>query len=326
MTGGTGKTGGSLMAQLQRAGVPCRAASRHSAVPFDWEHRTTWDPALDGVASVYLVAPGTVTDPYALMLDFIASAMRKGVRRFVFLSMAGLPAGGPAHGQVHQWLKDNSDDWAVLCPSAFMQNFSAGPSLATIREEDRIYSNTGEGRVPFIDANDIAPAALAALTAPAPLMLVSQIDEEFIELGSLLHNLQETAPEDFQALLSQPQLGKRKGYYLIEIDRAFADSGVPGKRLKRLGWTKLQIIARHVAPDNCEELLKLAETHTAKNLEKIMRGQEPILGGRTVLLFFTAYQFAAFSNAILAHGAIPNKDGFIGKEAALIAALGKNEA
>ncbi len=157
------------------------------------------------------------------------------------------------------------------------------------------------------------------------LLLVSQIDEEFIELGSLLHNLQETAPEDFQALLSQPQLGKRKGYYLIEIDRAFADSGVPGKRLKRLGWTKLQIIARHVAPDNCEELLKLAETHTAKNLEKIMRGQEPILGGRTVLLFFTAYQFAAFSNAILSHGAIANKDGFIGKEAALIAALAKNK-
>ncbi len=169
VTGGTGKTGSSLVAQLERAGAPCRAASRHSAVPFDWEHRTTWYPALDGVASVYLVAPGTVSDPYALMLDFIASAMRKGVRRFVFLSMAGLPAGGPAHGQVHQWLKDNCDDWAVLCPSAFMQNFSAGPSLATIREEDRIYSNTGEGRVPFIDANDIAAAALAALTAPAPL-------------------------------------------------------------------------------------------------------------------------------------------------------------
>ena len=103
------------------------------------------------------------------MQDFIALAMRKGVRRFVFLSMAGLPAGGPAHGQVHQWLKDNSDDWAVLCPSAFMQNFSAGPSLPTIRDEDQIYSNTGDGRVPFIHVDDIAACALAALVAPAPL-------------------------------------------------------------------------------------------------------------------------------------------------------------
>jgi len=169
VTGATGKTGTRLMAQLQRKGVPYRAASRHSATPFDWERPVTWDAALEGVASVYLVAPPTVSNPYALMLDFIASALRQRVRRLVFLSMAGLPAGGPAHGQVHQWLKDNSEDWTVLCASAFMQNFSAGHYLATIREEDRIYSNTGMGRVPFIDVNDIAAVALAALTAPAPL-------------------------------------------------------------------------------------------------------------------------------------------------------------
>jgi uncharacterized protein YbjT (DUF2867 family) len=168
VTGATGKTGRSLIMQLQQAGVPTRAASRHGTPAFDWERPATWDAALEGVASIYLVAPPTVNNPYALMQDFIASAMRKGVRRFVFLSMAGLPAGGPAHGQVHQWLKDNADDWAVLCPSAFMQNFSQGHNLATIREEDRIYSNTGQGRVPFIDANDIAAAALAVLTAPAP--------------------------------------------------------------------------------------------------------------------------------------------------------------
>jgi uncharacterized protein YbjT (DUF2867 family) len=165
VTGGTGKTGKSLIAQLQKKGVPYRAASRPA---FDLGEKATWDAALEGVASVYLVAPPTVNDPYALMIAFIVSAMRKGVRRFVFLSMAGLPAGGPAHGQVHQWLKDNADDWAVLCPSAFMQNFSQGHNLAAIREEGSIYSNTGTGRVPFIDVDDIAAAAAAVLTAPAP--------------------------------------------------------------------------------------------------------------------------------------------------------------
>jgi uncharacterized protein YbjT (DUF2867 family) len=168
VTGATGKTGKSLIAQLERAGVPHRAVSRYGAVPFDWQKPASWDGALEGAGAVYLVAPGTVGNVHALMLDFIAAAMRKGVRRFVLLSMSGLPAGGPAHGQVHQWLKDNSDDWAVLAPTAFMQNFSAGPSLASIREEDRIYSNTGEGRVPFIDVHDIAAAARAVLTAPAP--------------------------------------------------------------------------------------------------------------------------------------------------------------
>jgi uncharacterized protein YbjT (DUF2867 family) len=168
VTGASGKTGKSLVAQLREKGVDYRAGSRGGERPFDWTQPETWDAALEGVASVYLLAPPTVDDPYSRMVAFAQSAMVKGVRRFVFLSMASLPAGGPAHGQVHQWLKDNSEDWAVLCPTAFMQNFSAGPYLATIREEDQIYSNTGMGRVSFIDVNDIAAAALAVLTAPTP--------------------------------------------------------------------------------------------------------------------------------------------------------------
>lgn len=168
VTGATGKTGAALAALLDEKGLPYRAASRHGAYPFDWERPETWDAALEDVASIYLVAPGTVSDPYGLMIDFLGRAAARGVRRLVFLGMSGLPAGGPAHGQVHQWLKDNAADWAVLAPSAFMQNFSAGPSLASIREEDAIYSNTGTGRVPFIDAADIAAAALGALTAPQP--------------------------------------------------------------------------------------------------------------------------------------------------------------
>ncbi len=169
VTGATGKTGKSLMAQLQAKGLACRAASREGDPPFDWARPETWNAALEGVASIYLVAPPTVDDPYSKIIEFLKSSMRTGPRRLVFLGMASLPAGGFAHGQVHQWLKNHSEDWAVLSPSAFMQNFSEGATLATIRAEDTFYSNTGTGRVPFISAEDIASAALAALIAPAPL-------------------------------------------------------------------------------------------------------------------------------------------------------------
>lgn len=168
VTGATGKTGKSLVAQLEAKGISYRAASRSGEAPFDWTRPETWHAALEGVGSVYLVAPPTVEDPYSRIMAFLESAMRTGPRRLVFLGMASLPAGGFAHGQVHQWLKDNSDDWAVLSPSAFMQNFSEGPHLTTIREEGAFYSNTGTGRVPFISADDIASAALAALMAPEP--------------------------------------------------------------------------------------------------------------------------------------------------------------
>jgi uncharacterized protein YbjT (DUF2867 family) len=169
VTGATGKTGRSLVSLLKAAGLPYRAPSRGGEPSFDWGRPETWDAALDGAALVYLVAPIGVDDGPARMEAFLRSAMRKGARRFVLLSMAALPAGGPGLGQTHQWLKDNAEDWTVLGPSAFMENFSEGPFAASIREEDTIYSNTGEGRVPFIGAADIARAAFAALTAPAAL-------------------------------------------------------------------------------------------------------------------------------------------------------------
>lgn len=166
VTGATGKTGRSLVAQLEAAGVPYRVASRGGEPSFDWMQPETWDAALDGVGAVYLVAPPTVDDPYSRMIAFLETAARRGVGRFVFLSMAKLAPGAFAHGQVHQWLQDNAADWAVLGPSAFMQNFTEGSHLATIRGEDAIYSNTADGRVSFISADDIARAALALLTGP----------------------------------------------------------------------------------------------------------------------------------------------------------------
>lgn len=169
VTGATGKTGRSLAARLEANDVSYRAASRDGERPFDWTQPETWDAALDGVSSVYLVAPPTVDDPYSRMIEFLKAATDKAARRFVFLSMASLPAGGFAHGQVHQWLQDNSDDWAVLGPSAFMQNFTEGSHLATLREESTIYSNTRDGRVSFISADDIARAAFALLTGPSGL-------------------------------------------------------------------------------------------------------------------------------------------------------------
>jgi uncharacterized protein YbjT (DUF2867 family) len=169
VTGATGKTGRSLVSLLKEAGLAHRAASRGGEPAFDWARPETWEAVLDGVASIYLVAPAAVDDGPARMEAFLTAAMARGARRFVLLSMASLPAGGPGQGQTHQWLIDNADDWAVLAPSAFMQNFSEGPYMASIRDEDTFYSNTGEGRVPFISTDDIARAAFAALTAPAAL-------------------------------------------------------------------------------------------------------------------------------------------------------------
>ena len=122
------------------------------------------------------------------------------------------------------------------------------------------------------------------------LLLIARFNDNFLELASLLRQVYETSHHDFKTLISIPQLGPRKGYYLVEIDKAFGGNEHLRPRLNKIGWTKLQLIAKHVTHDNREDFLKLAEANTAKNLERIMHGVDPIIGGRSVLLVFTAEQ------------------------------------
>ncbi|MFG1708430.1 NmrA family NAD(P)-binding protein [Nonomuraea sp. M3C6] len=170
--GATGTTGGRTATQLTALGHRVKAASRHAApvsgaepVRFDWYDPATHVAALDGVDGIYLTPPLGDADPAAVMLPFLQEARAVGVRRAVLLSSSAIPEGGPAVGRVHQALPGLFEQWAVLRPSWFMQNFTGTHVHALgIRENGTILTATGSGRVGFIDAEDIAAAAVHALT------------------------------------------------------------------------------------------------------------------------------------------------------------------
>ncbi len=170
VTGGTGTTGRRVSAQLAARGLHYRTATRNPKaehdIRFDWTDEASWAAALEGVASLYLVAPSGVSEPLPVMIPFMELAIRTGVKRFVLLSASSLEAGGPMMGAVHAWLRDHAPEWVVLRPTWFMQNFSEGQLLAPIREEGAIYTATESGRVGFIDAEDIAAVAVEALSQP----------------------------------------------------------------------------------------------------------------------------------------------------------------
>ncbi len=99
------------------------------------------------------------------MLPFLRRARTAGVHRAVLLSSSAIPEGGPAVGTVHQALPGLFEQWAVLRPSWFMQNFTGTHMHArSIRDEGVIRTAAGSGRVGFVDAEDIAAAAVRALT------------------------------------------------------------------------------------------------------------------------------------------------------------------
>ncbi|MYX94289.1 NmrA family NAD(P)-binding protein, partial [Streptomyces sp. SID486] len=134
-------------------------------VAFDWHAPDTHAAALDGVDRVYLVPPPGDPDPAAVMLPFLDRARRAGVRRAVLLSSSAVPAGGPATGAVHRALPGLIEEWAVLRPSWFMQNFTGAHAHAdSVRREGVLRTATGNGRVGFVDAEDIASVAARALT------------------------------------------------------------------------------------------------------------------------------------------------------------------
>ncbi|MFF5471344.1 NAD(P)H-binding protein [Streptomyces achromogenes] len=170
--GATGTTGGRTAARLTAAGHRVRAASRQATpvpgaqpVRFDWYDPGTFDGALGGADRVYLVPPLGDPDPAAVMLPFLRRARASGVRRAVLLGSSAIPADGPGVGAVHRALPELFDQWAVLRPSWFMQNFTGAHEHArSIREHGVIRTAAGSGRVGFVDADDIAAVAVHALT------------------------------------------------------------------------------------------------------------------------------------------------------------------
>ncbi|MDQ0947407.1 uncharacterized protein YbjT (DUF2867 family) [Streptomyces phaeochromogenes] len=170
--GASGTTGSRTAGQLIAGGHRVKAATRRATpvpgtdpVRFDWGDPATHADALDGVDRVYLIPPPGDSDPASVMLPFLRQARAAGVRRAVLLSSSAIPEGGPAVGTVHQGLPGLFDEWAVLRPSWFMQNFTGTHAHAeSIRADGAILTAAGAGRVGFVDADDIAAVAVRALT------------------------------------------------------------------------------------------------------------------------------------------------------------------
>ncbi|MCO6005473.1 NAD(P)H-binding protein [Actinoallomurus purpureus] len=165
--GGTGKTGRRITRRLRAAGRPVRAASRTAGdVSFDLGDPTTWAPALDGVTAAYLIEPdlqAASADRQERIPGLVAEAVAAGVRRLVLLSA---PAAGQDDHPLHaaeQAVRGSGVDWTIVRPDWFAQNFSESHWLQGIRA-GALSLPTGDGRTPFIDAEDIAEVAASALT------------------------------------------------------------------------------------------------------------------------------------------------------------------
>ena len=159
--GGTGKTGRRVVERLEAREIPVRVGSRSGLPPFDWEDRSTWAPALDGAGSVYLTYYPDLAIPGAVEAtrSFAELAVQSGVPRLVLLSGRGEPESERAE----QAVSDTGAELTVLRSTWFMQNFSEDYMLEHVLSGE-IRLPGGDVPTPFLDADDIADVAVAALT------------------------------------------------------------------------------------------------------------------------------------------------------------------
>jgi uncharacterized protein YbjT (DUF2867 family) len=159
--GGTGKTGRRIAERLEARGLPVRVGSRSGEPRFDWEDDSTWAPALDGVRAVYisyypdLAVPGAVE----ATRSFAELALNRGVRRMALLSGRGEPIAE----QAEEAVRDTGADLTILRSTWFMQNFSEDYMLDQVLSGE-IRLPAGEVPTPFLDIDDLAEIAVAALT------------------------------------------------------------------------------------------------------------------------------------------------------------------
>jgi uncharacterized protein YbjT (DUF2867 family) len=213
--GGTGKTGRRVAERLGARGLPMRIGSRSAQPPFDWHRPASWGPALDGVGSVYvsyypdLAVPGAVET----VGSFAEVAVRSGVPRLVLLTARGEPEAEEAEDAV----RASGAEATILRSAWFMQNFSEDFLLEPVLSGE-VALPAGDTPEPFVDADDLADAAVAALTEDG------HVGEVYELTGTRPLTFSEAADEIAEAS------GREIRYLPVSIEQhaaAAAEQGVP---------------------------------------------------------------------------------------------------
>lgn len=159
--GGTGKTGRRVADRLKAMGETVRIGSRSAVPSFDWDKAASWEDALKGATAAYITYAPDLAFPGAAdaIRAFVTQAKRAGVQRVVLLS-----GRGEEEAQACERIVQASGiPWTIVRASWFNQNFSEGAFIDMVLK-GAITLPAGDTPEPFVDVDDIADVAVAALT------------------------------------------------------------------------------------------------------------------------------------------------------------------
>lgn len=161
--GSSGKTGSRVVKLLKEKSIPVRLGSRAASPAFDWQKPETWGPALRGTVAAYVTYQPDLAVPGAVdaIRRFAEVALDSGTKRLVLLSGRNEEEAQ----QAERALQASGADWTIIRASWFAQNFSESFIYDSIVASDVVLPESTASE-PFIDTDDIAEIAVAALTDP----------------------------------------------------------------------------------------------------------------------------------------------------------------
>lgn len=201
--GKNAKTGVRVNKLLRDRKIETRPVSRSTTIRFDWDDRDTWSEALKGAKSAYVTYQPDLAVPKAEsdIRAFVEVAIKAGIEHIVLLSGRGEEGAEKAE----QILINSGLDWNVVRASWFAQNFSESFMAEGVLNGNLILPASGTPE-PFIDTDDIAEVAVAALVDPTKRNRLYEV----------------TGPEllTFQDCVNEitKQLGKKVTFTPVHID------------------------------------------------------------------------------------------------------------
>jgi uncharacterized protein YbjT (DUF2867 family) len=209
--GSTGKTGSRVASRLKAMNWPIRLGSRSADIPFDWEDAKTWDAALEGMDAAYISYVPDLAVPGSLPIiqQFTKKAVEKGLTKLVLLSGRGEREAE----ECEEVIMNAGVDWTIVRANWFNQNFSEGNFVEQVLS-GHVALPAGDILEPFIDCDDIADVAVAALTqdghsgelyvvsGPRAITFKEAIDEIAKATGQTI-TYEQISVEEYEDMLNQ---------------------------------------------------------------------------------------------------------------------------
>ncbi|TAE17416.1 MAG: NAD-dependent epimerase/dehydratase family protein [Bacteroidetes bacterium] len=178
VTGSTGTFGSHVAKALQKKGLKIKVASfdnlekmQHKfgddvlTIKYDLNNPSTFDELLEGVKSIYLVAPSGSHQFAEQIVPLLAKAKEKLVNHIVLTTVMGADANpSSSHYRAEIAVNESSIGFTIIRPNFIFQNF-INYDLWAIKK-DMIFLPTENGETSYNDIRDVAEAIANVLEKP----------------------------------------------------------------------------------------------------------------------------------------------------------------